>query len=259
MNIEIMDSVARRLLQVAGEKIIKSFKTELTVETKANWNDLVTNMDKSTEEFFVCKLKEYFPDHKILGEEGMAEPVDSMDGYVWILDPIDGTTNFVKKHRDFAISLALYVDGEGILGYVYDVERQELYYGRKGHGATFNGQPMEKLNPELTLADSFINLDYQEIKHFPKIGNALDASRGQRFFGAEALELISVAAGRAGGHINVGASSWDFAAGKIIAEELGAVVTRTDGSPINMLDKGKGTILAGYPKVHKELMDKYLN
>lgn len=259
MNIDILDGVARNLLREAGENIIKSFQTELVVETKANWNDLVTNMDKSTETFFVSRLKEYFPDHKILGEEGMSEPVDSMDGYVWILDPIDGTNNFVKKHRDFAISLALYIDGEGILGYIYDVERNELYYGRKNHGATLNGKPMKKLNPELMLKDSFINLDYQEIKAFPKIGAALDASRGQRFYGAEALELMSVASGRAGGHLNIGASSWDFAAGKIIAEEVGAVVTRTDGSPINMLDRGKGTILAGHPKVHEELLSKYLN
>lgn len=254
MNIEHIDSVCRQLIKSAGETLRASFKTKLTVDTKEHRNDLVTNMDKATERYFKDSIAHHFPDHRLFGEEG--DSVNDLNGIVWILDPIDGTNNFVCQQRDFAISLAIYQDGAAILGYVYDVQRDELYSARQGFGAKCNDISLPMLDQNMTLADSFVLCDYLEVKKFPNLGKGLDASRGLRFHGAAAIEFISVATGRAGAHVHAGAAPWDIAGGKLIAEEVGAIVTRADGSPVDMLKKG--TILVAPPKIHQALLEQYL-
>ena len=134
-SIKEMDKYAKQWVKEAGTKIRASFETKLNIETKTNANDLVTNMDKDTEKYFVNQIKKTFPEHRIFGEEGMGNNIKDLKGIVWIIDPIDGTVNFIHQQRNFAISLAIYEDGIGKIGMIYDVVHDELYHAIKGEGA----------------------------------------------------------------------------------------------------------------------------
>ena len=126
MDVKQLDLFAKEIITEAGKRIRAAFSYDIEIETKSNANDLVTNIDREIELFFIEKIKAFDPTHRILGEEGMGEKVESLEGVVWIIDPIDGTMNFVKQHRHFMISIGVYVDGVGILGYIFDVMREEL-------------------------------------------------------------------------------------------------------------------------------------
>lgn len=186
----------------------------------------------------------------------MASDVTDLDGVVWILDPIDGTLNFVEQQRDFAISLAVYEDGIGQLAYIYDVARDELYFGEKGKGATVNGRTIPKLDPAIDLKDTLLIANLSVTRKFPTMWEAVKASRGLRLHGAASLEYMDVATGQAGAYLSANLAPWDIAAGKIIVEELGGKVTRINGEKINMLEKGSSIVAS--PKIHQTLLDNYL-
>ncbi|EAC5197819.1 inositol monophosphatase family protein [Listeria monocytogenes] len=256
MDSEKIDYLARLWIMEAAAKIKQSFKETLDIDVKSGRNDLVTNMDKETEAFFVKQIKEHFPDHRLFGEEGMAADVTDLDGIVWILDPIDGTLNFVEQQRDFAISLAVYENGVGRLAYIYDVTRDELYFGEKGKGATVNGRTIPKLDPTVDLEDALLIANLSVTRKFPTMWEAVKASRGLRLHGAASLEYMDVATSRAGAYLSANLAPWDIAAGKIIVEELGGKVTRINGEKMNMLEKGSSIVAA--PKIHQTLLDNYL-
>ena len=107
---------AKQWVKEAGERIRASFDKTLNIETKSNPNDLVTNIDKEIEQFFIKKIRADFPTHKIMGEEGFGDELTNLDGVVWMIDPIDGTMNFIHQQRNFAISLAVYENGIGKIG-----------------------------------------------------------------------------------------------------------------------------------------------
>lgn len=256
MDSEKIDYLARLWIMEAAAKIKQSFKETLDIDVKSGRNDLVTNMDKETETFFVEQIKEHFPEHRLFGEEGMADSVTDLDGIVWILDPIDGTLNFVEQQRDFAISLAIYEDGVGMLGYIYDVVRDELYFGEKGKGASVNGKSIPKIDATCELQDALLIANLSVTRKYPTMWEAVKASRGLRLHGAASLEYMDVATGRAGAYLSANLAPWDIAAGKIIVEELGGIVTRIDGEKINMLEKGSSIVAA--PEIHQTLLDNYL-
>ncbi|EAF5656680.1 TPA: inositol monophosphatase family protein [Listeria innocua] len=256
MDSEKIDYLARLWIMEAAAKIKQSFKETLDIDIKSGRNDLVTNMDKETEAFFVKQIKEHFPNHRLFGEEGMSDDVTDLNGIVWILDPIDGTLNFVEQQRDFAISLAIYQDGVGHLAYIYDVARDELYFAEKGKGATVNGKQIPKIDKDMDLQDALLIANLSVTRKFPTMWEAVKASRGLRLHGAASLEYMDVATGRAGAYLSANLAPWDIAAGKIIVEELGGIVTRIDGSKINMLEKGSSIVAA--PKIHQTLLDNYL-
>ncbi|EHW9790138.1 inositol monophosphatase family protein [Listeria innocua] len=256
MDSEKIDYLARLWIMEAAAKIKQSFKETLDIDIKSGRNDLVTNMDKETEAFFVKQIKEHFPNHRLFGEEGMSDDVTDLNGIVWILDPIDGTLNFVEQQRDFAISLAIYQDGVGHLAYIYDVARDELYFAEKGKGATVNGKQIPKIDKDMGLQDALLIANLSVTRKFPTMWEAVKASRGLRLHGAASLEYMDVATGRAGAYLSANLAPWDIAAGKIIVEESGGIVTRIDGSKINMLEKGSSIVAA--PKIHQTLLDNYL-
>lgn len=256
MDSEKIDYLARLWIMEAAAKIKQSFKETLDIDIKSGRNDLVTNMDKETEAFFVKQIKDHFPNHRLFGEEGMSDDVTDLNGIVWILDPIDDTLNFVEQQRDFAISLAIYQDGVGHLAYIYDVARDELYFAEKGKGATVNGKQIPKIDKDMDLQDALLIANLSVTRKFPTMWEAVKASRGLRLHGAASLEYMDVATGRAGAYLSANLAPWDIAAGKIIVEELGGIVTRIDGSKINMLEKGSSIVAT--PKIHQTLLDNYL-
>ncbi|MED3844389.1 inositol monophosphatase family protein [Geobacillus stearothermophilus] len=255
-----IDQYARQWIAEAGQRIRASFAEPLTVETKENRNDLVTNVDRGIEQFFAEHIRRQFPGHRLLGEEGFGDELAALDGVVWVIDPIDGTMNFVHQRRHFAVSVGIFEDGVGQLGYVYDVVFDELYTAQKGKGLFLNGEPLGRLQPA-PVAESIIAIngtwlmENKRLDHRPLVRLAKDA-RGTRSYGSAALELAYVAAGRLDAYISPRLSPWDFAGGMILIEEAGGIMTNLDGKPIDLLNRS--SVLAAKPGVHEEILYRYL-
>ncbi|MBP3040609.1 inositol monophosphatase family protein [Bacillaceae bacterium Marseille-Q3522] len=255
-----IDTYARKWIKEAAEEIKKSFQTTLTIETKSNKNDLVTNMDKKTEQFFIKKINETYPGHRIMGEEGFGDKLTDLDGVVWIIDPIDGTMNFVHQQRNFAISIGIFENGIGKIGLIYDVVFDELYHGKKGEGVFLNDTKLPPLQ-EVAVSESIIGLNPTWVTENRRIDPKILAplvkdARGTRSFGSAALEIASVAAGRLDAYITLRLSPWDFAAGVILVEELGGICTTLSGEPLNFLKQN--SIFFAKPGLHQEITKKYL-
>ncbi|MDF7666740.1 inositol monophosphatase family protein [Orbaceae bacterium ESL0727] len=233
----------------AGNIIRQKLKEEITINTKSNPNDLVTNIDREIESFFKQQITQ-IQDHRLLGEEG--DFVHDTQGYIWILDPIDGTTNLVTTKQDFAISLALYHNGAPLFGLIYDVMRDELYHAITGQGAFLNDQKIQAIDPTLQLNEHIIICDFKEIIAYPRVAELIKLSRGHRRYGSAALEIVHVATGQAGAFIHMMLHPWDIAAAKIIAEACGLKYSHTDGTSVNVFEKGSS--LVAPPNLHQEIV-----
>ncbi len=260
MEIQILDRYAKSLIKEAGRKIRHSFSSELTIESKADVNDLVTNIDKEIEQFFIKQIRKKYANHLILGEEGFGDRLTTLEGYVWMLDPIDGTLNFIHQQRNFAISLGIYKDGIGVLGYIYDVMNDELYSAQKGHGAFLNDEKILKLHPT-TISTAIVGMNAswvvpnRHIDHEGLIRLVKDV-RGIRSYGSAALELAYVATGRLDAYMSMRLSPWDIAGGVVIAQEVGAVATNLKGHALSFL--GQDTFLVAGESIHNILLNNYI-
>jgi myo-inositol-1(or 4)-monophosphatase len=216
----------------AGEILRAGFNKSNQVELKGVI-DLVTEVDQKSETYILTEIKNRFPDHKILAEEGGVTRGNS--GHSWYVDPLDGTTNYAHGLPIFSVSIAYAYHGEVLLGVVYNPITDEMYSAEKGKGAWLNGEPIHtgnrtELNKSLLVTglpyDRFTNPDnnLENIKHM-----ALKV-RGVRRLGSAALDLCFVAEGRVDGFWEIRLEPWDLAAGMLIAIEAGAVVTKRDGS-----------------------------
>ncbi|PLS16537.1 inositol monophosphatase [Bacillus sp. M6-12] len=259
-NWKEIDTYAKEWTKTAGKRLRESFKEKLNIQTKSNRNDLVTNMDKETEEFFIEKIKEKYPDHKILGEEGMGEGTKNLAGIVWIIDPIDGTMNFIHQQRNFAISIGVYEDGIGKIGLIYDVVHDELYHAAKGQGAYMNDVKLPALET-VPVSDMILSLNATWVTENKRIDPAILAKlvkdiRGTRSYGSAAIELAYTAAGRIDGYISLRLAPWDVAGGAVLVEEVGGVVTDLRGKPLDL--KNGSSVFACKPGLHEEVIKKYL-
>lgn len=256
MTRDQMDKLIRSWMEEAAAMIKESFKTTLTIEIKSDRNDLVTNMDKKIEQFLIEKIRSNFPDDRILGEEGYGDKIEDLVGRVWIIDPIDGTLNFVKQQANFAIMIGVYQDGEGRMGYIYDVMAGEFYWAIAGEGAYLNGNPLPKV-ADIELREGLVALSsgvFSSDKY--KAKEIVRGSSGLRMVGSAGIETVHVAAGRLVAYITHRLQPWDMAAGKVIAEELGLVYTQINGEPVDLLQQN-ATIIAT-PTAHKEILTNYL-
>ncbi|WP_280770595.1 inositol monophosphatase family protein [Salipaludibacillus daqingensis] len=231
-----MKQIVETWVYEAGENIRKRLTETLQVETKAHANDLVTNVDRETEEFFVGKIKEYYPDDKVLGEEGISDEVTDLTGRVWIIDPIDGTMNFVHQKQFFAISLAVYQDGEALWGFVYDVMHDELFFAEHGKGAYLNGERLSPLK-EVPLSEAIISFNTDYLYERPGLELIVKKARGIRAYGACSLEMAYVAKGRLDAFVSDSISAWDYCAGKLIVEEVGGTVISQIHNQVEYLKK----------------------
>ncbi|WP_142826208.1 inositol monophosphatase family protein [Planococcus soli] len=260
MDLHAMDKYIKSLIKEAGHRIRNSFLTDITIESKSNANDLVTNIDKEIEQFFIGRIRRDFPGHRIFGEEGFGDDIQDSEGVIWLLDPIDGTMNFVHQKRNFAISLGIYEDGVGKLGYIYDVVNDDLYHGVKGGGAYYNDEQLKPLM-ETVITESIVAMNAtwavpnRRIDHEAAIQLIRDV-RGMRSYGSAALELAYLASGRVDAYISMRLSPWDIAGGMVIAQEVGAVTTNFKGESANLLKQD--TFIAANPAIHQELLNKYI-
>ncbi|MBY0144632.1 inositol monophosphatase family protein [Neobacillus niacini] len=260
MDWENIDLLAKQWVKEAGDKIRDSFTKTLNIQTKSNPNDLVTNIDKEIEQFFINKIRSAFQNHRILGEEGFGDEVNNLDGVVWIIDPIDGTMNFIHQQRNFAISLAVYENGIGKIGLIYDVAHGELYHAISGKGAFMNDSKLPSLSKS-TVKESIIALNATWVMENHRIDHNLliplvKEARGTRSYGTAALEMVFVATGRVDAYISMRLSPWDVAAGAVIIGELGGVVTNLRGEKLDFLSKD--SLLAAKPGLHQTIINDYL-
>ncbi len=255
-----IDDDAKKWIKEAGESIKQSFSNALTIETKSDKNDLVTDIDKNTEKFFIKKIKDKYPEHRILGEEGFGDIVCDLDGVVWMLDPIDGTMNFVHQQRNFAISIGIYENGVGKIGLIYDVVHEELYHASKGNGAFLNDLALPRLQ-DVTVSEAIIGVNALWVTENNRIDPAVLSplvrdARGTRSYGSAAIEMAYIASGRMDAYISLRLAPWDIAAGLILVEELGGTATTLKGEPLNLLEKN--SLFISKPGLHDEIMSKYL-
>ncbi|MDU3135006.1 MAG: inositol monophosphatase family protein [Winkia neuii] len=251
MSLKEISEIALPVLRHARQIALEA--RELEISVKANRNDLVTQVDREIENY-VAKELIALTGYKMMGEE--SHSVEDFRGRVWVLDPIDGTMNYVATGRDYAISLALLEGGKPIWGCVVDVTKDLFYVAGLGQGASCNGEPIWEVDSERSFEDAIIITDIKEICAMPRLANALVHSRGHRRYGSAALEIVEVAAGRAGAFVHMWVSPWDIAAATLICEEAGASVTRLDGTRMDVCPKG--SILAGWPNVHQGLLKELM-
>ena len=224
------------------------------IETKS-LNSLVSYVDKTAEERLVSKLRTLLPGSTFLTEE---ETVAAQEGeWQWIIDPLDGTTNFLHQLPCFAVSVALRHREEIVLGVVYEVNRRECFYAWRGGGAFLNGKPI-RVSTTKTLADSLIATgfpyrDYERMRpYFVVFEQFMKKTRGLRRYGAAAVDLAYVACGRFDVFFEYGLSSWDIAAGILLVEEAGGRVSDFTGGR-NFLFGGE--MVAASPAVFREALE----
>lgn len=225
------------VMQTARAQVLAKMGTHLTVAEKTSRRDLVTNVDHSNEDFLVRQIRALDPVAKILAEEGTGDQVTDMNGHVWIVDPIDGTMNFVHQRNHFAMMVGLYVDGKPTLGYIFDVMANKLYAGGPEVGVTLNGELLAAPADVDLSAGLFGASAPLLIQDRFNMQTIIAKSLGPRIMGSAGIQISQVLAGALVGYLSY-LRPWDFAAGRVLAESLGLVVSRVDGNPVNMLSSG---------------------
>lgn len=253
-----MLNIAVRAARSAGQVIAKNFGDHANVQTaeKAK-NDLVTNVDREAEQTIVRTLLKAYPDHCIVGEEFGIQGLEGSD-YQWIIDPLDGTTNFVKGIPHVAVSIALRIKGRTEVGVVYDPIRDELFTASRGSGAQLNGYRIRvgkaKELSGTILATGFPFKQKHHIEPYLKMFQSMFIECADiRRAGSAALDLAYVAAGRVDGFWEIGLKPWDTAAGELLAKEAGAIVTDFVGGHNY---ENSGNIVVANPRVLKEMLGK---
>ncbi|MFD0961323.1 inositol monophosphatase family protein [Paenibacillus chungangensis] len=258
-------AVAINCASKAGEWIKTKLGNYNQLQSKYSSQDLVTEVDKGSERLIRNLIATHFPHHSFLGEEGVEPGPDASvkaleearnAEYLWIVDPIDGTTNFVHGFPFFCISIALAHHGEVIVGVVYDPMRNELFVAEKGKGAYVHGRKMgvaseERLRESLVATglppdqQAALPLNLRGINQLaPKVRNL-------RIAGSAALHMAYVAAGRLSGFWEIGLNSWDMAAGSLLIQESGGTVTDMNGEPYSLAVRN---VTASNGRIHDELL-----
>jgi myo-inositol-1(or 4)-monophosphatase len=222
----------------AGGILLEEFARPVRISYKGEV-DIVTQADERSERAVVTKLREHFPKHAIVAEEGGG--AESTSPFRWHVDPLDGTTNFAHGYPCFAVSIGLEEEGELLAGVIYQPVSGELFTAVKGEGAYLN-QKRIHVSPIETLATSLLVTGFPSVKRTqnPNIHYYWDftlRSHGVRRDGSAALDLAGVACGRFEGFWEFGLHSWDSAAGVLLVREAGGVVTRFDGQPYRLGDR----------------------
>jgi myo-inositol-1(or 4)-monophosphatase len=252
-TLDFAKSIALKAGNIALDYQSKGFKISHKKNVISN---LVTEADIACENFIIGKILEKFPDHSILGEESGKSKNKS--DYQWIIDPIDGTTNYAHGYPSFAVSIALSYKNEIILGVTHAPMLQETFYASKGNGAYLNNVPISVSNNqslELSLLatgfppDKNSNDFTKAIALFTKAQNFI---HGVRRSGSACLDLAYTAAGRLDGFFEIGLKTWDLATGLILIQEAGGKISNINGTNFQLSHK---TIIASNGKIHQELVD----
>jgi myo-inositol-1(or 4)-monophosphatase len=246
--------IAAAIARGAGD-ILKSAGDSRAAEFKQNETDLVTDYDRRSEAYIVARLQESFPDHAVRGEEGAR--LNSGAEYEWLIDPLDGTTNFAHGLPIFSVVLALLHGGRPVVGVVYDPSRDELFTAVQGQGAFLNNQPLHvsargPLARALLVTGFPYDVRTNPDNNLERFGHFAVRARAVRRLGSAAIDLAYVAAGRLDGYWEGRLNPWDVAAGTLLVREAGGRVTDYAGAPIPVPHTG---LVASNGVSHAEMLD----
>lgn len=247
--------VAQNAAGTAGEILTRHFHQGVTVRTKESYN-LVSDADIEAEQAIVRVIRERYPDHAILGEEEQKDDVGAE--HLWVIDPLDGTNNFVHRIPHFAVSIAYHHRGAPQCGVVYNPIRDDLYISRRGAGAWANGRRV-RVGGAVRLDKVLVGLGFYYDR-----GAMMEATlramrelflahvHGIRRMGTASLDLCQVGCGMYGAFFEYELAPWDFAAGRLFVEEAGGRVTDCRGGPLPL---GKTSLLASNDSLHEAMLD----
>jgi len=255
--IEKMEAVARRAILEAGEIIREKIGhvADSGIHNKGP-ADYVTEVDQKCELLIMEEVRRNFPDHSIMSEETANDGL--RPGYTWVIDPLDGTTNFIHGFPFVAVSIAVCLDAVPVLGLVFDPVRKELFSAKKGEGAWLNGSRL-RMRSDTQLEKALVatgfpfrrkNLADAYLRAFKSI--FVEVS-GIRRAGAAALDLAYLGAGRVDGFWEIGLKAWDIAAGALIVQEAGGIVSDFLGGNNYLYS---GNVVSGTPAVHPFLLEQ---
>ena len=253
------------LAKKAGSIILSA--TDFSIEEKTGRRDIVTSMDLEIQNMLVSELHKFVPEGRFFCEEDVssdaeymiADPEDIDSGICFIIDPIDGTANFVHGHRHSCTSIAVSVDGNVDIGVIYDPFRDELFSASRGNGCFLGGRQITPFDEELTDTIAvFGTSPYDESTNAPTFdlaGQLYEMAADVRRTGSAALDCCWTACGRFSLFAELSLSPWDYAAGSIIASETGCLVSDIHGAPLSI--KRKSSVLIGRPSSVKTFLKLY--
>ncbi len=248
-------NIASRAARKAGDIILRYHNQidQLSIENKAV-NDFVSEVDQMAEDAIINEIKKAFPEHSILGEESGEILGDA--NYQWIIDPLDGTTNYLHGFPQYSVSIALYENNEATHAVVYDPFKEELFSASKGEGAYLNNQRLRVTNTN-GFKDTLIGTGFpfkapEHLDAYLAMFKAIHPHvAGIRRAGSAALDLAYLAAGRMDGFWEIKLNAWDIAAGALLVKEAGGFIGDFSGRN-DYLETGN--VVAGNHKVFKELL-----
>jgi myo-inositol-1(or 4)-monophosphatase len=243
--------------RAAGGLLLEKFGRKLNVSKKGDIN-LVTEADLASEKLIIERIRSYYPKHSILAEES-GDTVVFIDGshrWKWIIDPLDGTTNFAHGYPCFCVTLALEKDDEVVIGVTFDPTRNELFSAERGRGASLNNKPIRVSETE-SLSEALVvtgfPYDFKQREDFARhLTNFLFYSRGVRRDGSAAIDMAYVACGRFDGFWEEGLNPWDVAAGYLLIEEAGGQVSYYTGEKFSIYTP---PICASNGLIHAEMLE----
>jgi myo-inositol-1(or 4)-monophosphatase len=248
--------IAIRAARAAGRIHLKLL-SHTSVSRKSNAIDLVTEADRESESAVITVLRHAFPDHAILAEESGASANSAASAHRWIIDPLDGTTNFAHTYPQFCVSIAYEFRNRIDVGVVFDAFKKELFVAQRGKGASLNGKPIHVTRVsalDSALLASGFPYDRRERRRFYLAfwEAFMLRTHGVRRTGSAALDLAWVACGRTDAFWEFGLKPWDVAAGALLLKEAGGRVSNMDGSP---LDIAGAQIVASNGRLHGQMIE----
>ncbi|MFQ3550177.1 MAG: inositol monophosphatase family protein [Armatimonadota bacterium] len=244
----------------AGKIVREKFSEPFQWKEKTDRGDIVTEVDELSEKYIIDRISKEFPDDGYLAEESGNTNINSKR--IWIIDPIDGTLNYMKRIPIFSISIAAYENGQVSAGVVYDPIHDEMFSAQRGYGTTVNGEKITIDNVE-DIENRIITVSWVQSKAdrtaFVKYIDEISKETSHfRRLGSAALNMAYIADGRLNAYLQGGLNPWDISAGLVIIEEAGGIVTDFNGNPINATDPIIDIVTA-CPAVHKQLMEQVIN
>lgn len=247
----------RKLILSAGSRLKnQSGRIKRISYKKGAATNLVTNVDREIEAYIKESIRRKFPTDSLLAEESRAELGDS-NGRKWIIDPLDGTTNFAHNLPMFCVSIGVEQHGELLAGAVFNPVTGELFFAAKGRGATLNGKRIRvsaqrKLSRGLLVTGFPYDVHVHPERSLPYFNTLIQHAQGMRRLGSAALDLCYVAMGRFDGFFEVHLNPWDTAAGVLILREAGGMVSNFEGAPFSIYEK---QLVASNGRIHREMLE----